>query len=110
MSTAATAAPSQSSRTGAATQPGSIPIPRKLDELLALGPDTLRQLYQGASVPRLPDLTGDLRGRMLAWDGVRGAGALAIRALASRERFPWRGKSFAHHDDARGSGINRVVS
>src|SRR5688572_26929833 len=107
MSTAATAAPSTAPRSGAAAA-SSVPIPRKLDELLALGPDTLRQLYEGASVPRLPDLTGDLRGRMLAWHGVRGAGALAIRALASRQRFPWRGKSFAHQDDARGGGINRV--
>ena len=32
-----------------------------------------------------------------------------IRAFASSQRFPWRGKSFAHQDDARGGGMNRVV-
>jgi hypothetical protein len=92
---------------------GAAPVvPAKLDELLALDPETLRRLYVSAAVPRVGDLTGDLRGRMLAWHGVGGVGAAALRALVSAERFPWRGKTFraASGDAATGDGDNRVIS
>src|SRR6185503_157387 len=61
-------------------------------------------------VPRLGDVSGDLRGRMLAVPRLEG-GALAdaARAFARWDGFPWRGKSFRPFDAARGEGINRVI-
>ncbi|MCC6624796.1 MAG: hypothetical protein IT385_26335 [Deltaproteobacteria bacterium] len=81
-----------------------------LDALLALDPAALSSLYNDAAVPRVPDLSGDLRGRMLAWQGVTGLPARALRALAGSAAFPWRGKSFAHEGPDAGHGKNRVVS
>jgi hypothetical protein len=53
-------------------------------------------------------VSGDLRGRMLAWPGLtRGPVAGMLRAWASSSRFPWRGKSFTPGDE-KGEGINRV--
>jgi hypothetical protein len=94
---------------GAAPAVAPTAVPRRLDDLLALGPDALRALYEGATVPAIPDLSGDLRGRMLAWHGLRGAAAAAVRALGGWDRFPWRGKSFRHADAQRGGGDNRVL-
>jgi hypothetical protein len=85
-------------------------LPHGVDELLALSPTELESLYRAASVPKLADLDGDLRGRMLAWPAVGGAPASLMRALASSRRFPWRGKSFHAASDAAGEGKNRVVS
>ncbi|MFO0746850.1 MAG: hypothetical protein U1F43_14435 [Myxococcota bacterium] len=99
--------------TASAPQPAREPQPTppaRLDDLLALDTTTLAALYRDASVPAVPDLSGDLRGRMLAWEGVRGPVAAALRALASSAAFPWRGKSFAHDDGAFGQGKNRVFS
>ena len=82
---------------------------QSLDELAALPAPRLLELYRSAAVPAVPDLDGDLRGRMLA---VRGAGRLwfgLLRAFAAWRHFPWRGKSFASRTIAtRGDGINRV--
>ena len=82
---------------------------RELDDLLALEAPALADLYRRASVPRLADVTGDLRGRMLAIPALRGAAAAVPRALASSARFPWRGKSFWTTSATEGAGINRVV-
>lgn len=83
--------------------------PRSLDELARLDALTLRELYERAAVPAVPELDGDLRGRMLA---VRGAGRVwfsLLRAFAAWRRFPWRGKSFVSRTNGeRGDGINRV--
>lgn len=84
--------------------------PRALDALLDLDARALLALYRGARVPRLGDVEGDLRGRMLAVPALRGPVAAAIRAFAGSDVFPWRGKSFRPFDDRRGEGINRVVS
>jgi len=82
---------------------------RALDDLLALSPSALSELYAGASVPRLDSVSGDLRGRMLAWPGVaRGPVAGLLRRWAASSRFPWRGKSFTP-DQEKGEGINRVL-
>jgi hypothetical protein len=82
---------------------------RSLDDLASLRAAPLAELYRRAAVPGVPDLNGDLRGRMLA---VRGAGRLLfilLRAFAAWRHFPWRGKSFwSAPDRARGDGINRV--
>jgi hypothetical protein len=81
-----------------------------LDDLLALAPPELLELYRSARVPVLEDVHGDLRGRMLAIQGLPEPFAGAPRALASASWFPWRGKSFSPHGPVSGEGINRVVS
>ena len=81
-----------------------------LDELLALAPDVLLDLYRGATVPRLEDIHGDLRGRMLAIPSLPEPFASAPRALASSRVFPWRGKSFQPLGAGQGEGINRVFT
>lgn len=83
---------------------------RALDDLLRLGADELGELYRRASTPRIGDVDGDLRGRMLV--SPRGGEALAapMRRLAKWRFFPWRGKSFRPRDQAHGEGINRVFS
>jgi hypothetical protein len=86
----------------------------ELDELLTFKPETLQALYQGARVPDLASVSGDLRGRMLAWPMLNPMVRSAVRVLASSNLFPWRGKSFAPHSEhgevVVGEGINRVGS
>ena len=89
---------------------GRLDAPRALDDLLALDAPELDLLYRDARVPRLEDVRGDLRGRMLATTVLGGRAANAVRAFASSSVFPWRGKSFTPFDAMRGEGINRVVS
>jgi hypothetical protein len=83
--------------------------PRSLDDLARLDALKLRELYRRAAVPAVPELDGDLKGRMLA---VRGAGRIwfaLLRAFAAWRHFPWRGKSFVSRTNGeRGDGINRV--
>ena len=69
----------------------------------------LDALYASASAPRLDEVQGDLRGRMLATTVLRGPLAGAVRSLASSDAFPWKGKTFAPRSSLRGDGINRVV-
>jgi hypothetical protein len=83
---------------------------RSLDDLLYLGPEDLAHLYRTAETPRLSDLDGDLRGRMLAVPPAGKSLASLVRALGAWDRFPWRGKSFRSTDDAHGDGINRIVT
>ncbi len=81
-----------------------------LDGLLELAPDTLLDLYRGAAVPRIEEIQGDLRGRMLALALGGSIVSDTGRSLASTSWFPWRGKSFTAPaaKGARGAGINRV--
>ncbi len=85
-------------------------VPATVDELVLLDSDTLARLYQEASVPQLGKIDGDLKGRMLAWQGFKGLAADLIRALGGWDRFPWRGKSFSPRGSDAGDGINRVLS
>jgi hypothetical protein len=97
------ARPARSTRPAAASREA-----RTLDDLLALPADRLAALYAGAAVPRLDRVSGDLRGRMLAWPALpRGPVAALLRRWAASARFPWRGKSFTPGEE-RGEGINRV--
>ena len=75
-----------------------------LDRLLDLPHRELGRLYRDARVPKIPDVRGDLRGRMLAWPSLasRPAIAGALRAFAGASAFPWRGKTFLP-DPARGA-------
>lgn len=85
---------------------------RRLDALLDLPCEELSRLYQGARAPRIADVEGDLRGRMLAWPSLesRPGVAAAIRSFAGSASFPWRGKSFHPQSETNGEGINRVFS
>jgi hypothetical protein len=82
-----------------------------LDGLLCRPASELARMYREARTPTLGEVKGDLRGRMLAWPVLeeRPAVAHAIRTFAGSSSFPWRGKSFAPRDEARGDGINRVA-
>jgi hypothetical protein len=89
----------------------SSPQVSALDRLLALPASELAKLYAEADTPRLEEVRGDLRGRMLAWPMLEGRPMIAstLRRLAGADAFPWRGKSFVP-DRKRGEGINRVLS
>jgi hypothetical protein len=71
---------------------------------------SLFALYRGARVPRIADVHGALRGRMLAVEGLPAPLVGPIRAFASSSVFPWRGKTFSPLGSGHGEGINRVVS
>jgi hypothetical protein len=98
-------------------------VPSSLDALLALDVPALDALYAQARVPRLEEVRGDLRGRMLATTVLHGRVAEVVRAFASSSSFPWRGKTFMPDGASasttqrgprqvmplRGDGINRVI-
>lgn len=90
----------------------SRPRLQALDALLDVPASELERRYRSARTPRLGDVRGDLRGRMLAWPMLEQhrwtSGAL--RAIAGARGFPWRGKTFRPHDESRGEGKNRVLS
>lgn len=81
-----------------------------LDDLVFLEHDELRLLYENAQAPSMRDLSGPLRGRMLAVPALPDAVTALPRAWARTKRFPWRGKTFSPISDAAGEGINRVGS
>ncbi len=81
-----------------------------LDGLLDLDAPALLELYRGARVPRVGDVKGDLRGRLLALPALKPPASTAVRAFARWRGFPWRGKTFSPQTQERGEGINRVVS
>jgi hypothetical protein len=85
-------------------------MPARLDDLLDLDARRLEALYAAASVPSLAELSGDLRGRMLAWPAIGGAPGSLLRWMARRDRFPWRGKTFRAASGERGDGDNRVFA
>src|ERR1700748_775200 len=97
-------------RNGASTKTAKPTIPTTVEGLLALDTDELAALYAGAGVPKLERIHGDLRGRMLAWQGATGALKTVIHTLGSWDGFPWRGKSFTPRGTETGEGINRVLS
>lgn len=82
-----------------------------LERLLDLPVPELERMYEAAKTPAIAEVRGDLRGRMLAWPVLEGREGVQsfFRAFAGSKAFPWRGKSFRPHDEARGDGINRVV-
>lgn len=86
------------------------PFSGTLDDLLSLEPEALAALYRSAGVPRMLDVAGALRGRMLAVVGMPPSLAGPVRAFAGSGVFPWRGKSFMPRDAEHGDGVNRVVS
>ena len=98
------------SRAPASPSDGSPPVARTLDDLARLGPAELAALYRGAITPAVPALDGHLAGRMLAIPVLPAWLGGLLRRFAAWRHFPWRGKSFTAHGEARGEGINRVFS
>jgi hypothetical protein len=81
-----------------------------LDDLAAMGPDQLAELYQTAGTPRVEDLEGRLRGRMLAVPRAQEPHvAKLLRDFAGSGLFPWQGKTFETVGPGHGAGINRVL-
>ena len=114
MSTAAASPHAHRGSSSASHAPSASAAARleRLDALLDRSCGELRALYEGARAPRIGDVAGDLRGRMLAWPSLeaRPGVAAAIRSFAGSSAFPWRGKSFTPHGETNGEGINRVFS
>jgi len=81
-----------------------------LDDLLSLDLKGLEELYRKADVPKLEEIHGDLRGRMLATTILKEPFASLARAWAGSMSFPWRGKSFTPLGNDRGQGMNRVFN
>ena len=78
-----------------------------LDDLVAMNPDQLMELYKSGRTPEVAELDGRLRGRMLAVPRAQEAHvARWLRALAGTL---WQGKTFEHHDAMHGEGVNRVL-
>jgi len=95
-----------------AMSPDNDLAPTHLDELLRADAQTLGRLYAGARTPKVADLTGDLRGRMLALVAAPRWLFWWASLWARTSVFPWLGKSFRAEgtDPARGTGINRVFT
>src|SRR5262245_15294922 len=98
------------SATELAAKGTSAVVPGRLDDLLRVDAETLRKLYVAARTPAVADLTGDLRGRMLALVAIPTWLFWWARLWARTNAFPWLGKSFFTDgpDVARGTGVNRV--
>jgi hypothetical protein len=92
----------ETSRTG--------PDAPSVERMARMGVDALGALYAKGAAPRLRDLDGAPRGRMLTWVGPLGRDRAheAVRQFARSSVFPWGGKSFSSSTEARGRGINRV--
>ena len=73
-----------------------------LDDLVAMNPDQLMELYKSGRTPEVAELDGRLRGRMLAVPRAQEAHvARWLRALAGTL---WQGKTFEHHDAMQDAG------
>lgn len=106
-----TAAAFPAFRAATAGQDGRAAV-RDLDALLDLPAPALAELYANATTPRLEDVKGPLRGRMLVWPWIDANGGFArfLRAFAGARSFPWKGKTFTPLRGNAGEGINRVFS
>jgi hypothetical protein len=95
-----------------AASPTTAVAPTHLDELLRADAGTLGRLYAGARTPKVADLTGDLRGRMLALVAAPRWLFWWASLWARTSVFPWLGKSFRAEgtEPWRGTGINRVFT
>jgi hypothetical protein len=95
-----------------AMSPNRALVPTHLDELLRADAESLGRLYAAARTPKVADLTGDLRGRMLALVAAPRWLFWWASLWARTSIFPWLGKSFRAEgpDAARGTGINRVFT
>lgn len=105
-------APSSIPPSDTSLDPGAQNRLRRLDALLDVPCAELQRLYLEARAPRLGQVEGDLRGRMLAWPSLESRPRIkgAVRAFAGSTAFPWRGKSFHPRTEDHGEGENRVLS
>lgn len=80
-----------------------------LDDLSALGPDELMELYRQARTPQLADLDGKLAGRMLTMPRAQEPHVKRwLQSFAGSGAFPWQGKTFEHETAGHGHGVNRL--
>lgn len=100
------------SATDLAVRGGEDVVPSRLDDLLRADAESLRRLYVHARTPAVADLSGDLRGRMLALVAIPSWLFWWASLLARTRFFPWLGKSFFADGPgaARGTGVNRVFT
>jgi hypothetical protein len=83
---------------------------RTLDDLAALGPDDLMDLYRMARTPTLEELDGKVTGRMLAVPRAQEPHVKSVLEQFARSRvFPWQGKTFKHETASHGHGVNRLL-
>lgn len=107
MSDATVAGKRRARRSASAAASSSV---RTLDDLAALEPDELMDLYRRAKTPHLKDLDGKLQGRLLAIPKAQEPHiARLLRNFAKSGAFPWAGKTFESHDSEHGEGVNRVL-
>src|SRR2546428_10944430 len=67
-----------------------------LDDLAAMGPDDLMDLYRQARTPKLEDLDGKLVGRMLAVPRIQQPHVKKfLDRFARSGLFPWQGKTLS---------------
>lgn len=90
--------------------PATPSMPDGVDALLDLPAAELTALYEAAPSPRIRDVSGDLRGRMLAVTLLPPWATALPGRWARTGSFPWRGKTFTPLSDDSGEGRNRVVS
>jgi len=81
-----------------------------VDAMARQSVEQLGALYTMGDAPRLRDLDGAPRGRMLTWVGSLGQGRAHARLtrFARASVFPWGGKSFSSESESNGRGVNRV--
>jgi len=81
-----------------------------LDDLAAMGPDELMELYRTARTPTLEELDGKMTGRMLAVPRAQEPHVKAwLEKFAKSPLFPWQGKTFKHETANHGHGVNRLL-
>ena len=81
-----------------------------LDDLAALDPDELMDLYRTARTPSLEELDGKMVGRMLAVPRAQEPHVKSVLEKFARSRvFPWQGKTFQHETSNHGHGVNRLL-
>ena len=86
------------------------PALRTLDDLAALGPDELMELYATARTPALEELDGKMTGRMLAVPRAQEPHVKRwLDKFARSPLFPWQGKTFSHETSDHGHGVNRLL-
>src|SRR2546428_4574217 len=84
--------------------------PQSLNDLAAMGPDDLMELYRQARTPKLEDLDGKLVGRMLAVPRIQQPHVKKfLDRFARSGLFPWQGKTLSHENQGHGHGVDRLL-
>jgi hypothetical protein len=84
-----------------------------LDDLARMDIERLHALYLEGQVPRMEELDGRLRGRLLAVaapERARGLADTVVRRLALSKAMIWKGKSFRPTSATTAEGFNLLLS